>query len=145
MPTSVPGSPGRDCAMRIMIIDDHEISREAIRALLRAEGIDVIADFNTGGHALAAASALHPEVVIVDVAPATDTGFGIARRLCGLPAPPVVILTSSADRAEFGAKINSYRFVAKADITATILADLANTPPTAETESETPAKPGQSH
>ena len=142
MPTSTPGSPGRDSAMRIMIIDDHEISRAAIRALLRAEGIDVIADFNTGGHALAAARTLQPEVVIVDVTPAADSGFGIARRLCELPAPPVVILTSSGDRAQFGAKINSYRFVAKADITATVIADLASTPPTSPTESDTPAKPG---
>jgi DNA-binding NarL/FixJ family response regulator len=126
MPISAPGSDGRDSAMRIMIIDDHEISRAAIRALLHAEGIDVIADFNTGGHALAAVRALRPEVVIVDVAPATDTGFGIVRRLCGLPAPPVVILTSSADRAQFGTKINSYRFVAKADLTATLIADVAN-------------------
>jgi CheY-like chemotaxis protein len=130
MPTTAPGSPGRDSAMRIMIIDDHEISRAAIRALLRAEGIDVIADVSTGGHALAAARALHPEVAIVDVAPAADTGFGIARGLCGLPAPPVVILTSSAGRAQFGAKINSYRFVAKADITATVIAGLASSPPT---------------
>jgi DNA-binding NarL/FixJ family response regulator len=117
--------------MRIMIIDDHEISRAAIRGLLRAEGIDVIADFNAGGHALAAARALHPEVVIVDVVPAAETGFGIALALCGLPAPPVVILTSSADRAQFGVKISSYRFVAKADITATVIADLANTPASA--------------
>lgn len=126
MPTTAPGSPGRDRAMRIMIIDDHEISRAAIRALLRAEGVDVIADFNSGGDALAAARALHPEVVIVDVAPGADTGFGIARGLRGLPAPPVVVLTSSAGRAQFGAKINSYRFVAKADITATVIAGLAN-------------------
>jgi hypothetical protein len=69
------------------------------------------------------------------VVPEADTGFGIARGLCGLPTPPVVILTSSADRAQFGAKINSYRFVAKADITATVIAVLASTPPTSPTES----------
>jgi len=120
-----------------MIIDDHEISRAAICALLHAEGIDVVADFNTSGHALAVARALHPEIVIVDVAPATGTGFGVARELCGLPAPPVVILTSSAGRARFGAQINSYRFVAKADITATVIASLADTPPTGPTESHT--------
>ena len=62
---------------------------------------------------------------------------GVARELCGLPAPPVVILTSSAGRAQFGAQINSYRFVAKADITATVIASLADTPPTGPTESHT--------
>jgi hypothetical protein len=33
--------------------------------------------------------------------------------LRGLPTPPIIILTSSADRAQFGAKINSYWFIAK--------------------------------
>jgi len=78
-----------------MIIDDHEISRAAIRELLRAEGMDVTADFKATPHALTAARALNPEMVIVDVTPMAGTGFSIARGLSGLPAPPVVILTSS--------------------------------------------------
>ena len=41
MPTST-ASPGRWPA-RVIIIDDHEISRAAFIALLRAEGIDVTA------------------------------------------------------------------------------------------------------
>jgi DNA-binding NarL/FixJ family response regulator len=126
MPTSPPRPPSQD-ALRTIIIDDHEISRAAIRALLRAEGVDVIADFRANAHALAAARALKPEVAIIDVTPTADTGFGIARELCGLPAPPVVILTSSADRAQLLAEVNSYRFIAKADITATNIASLANT------------------
>ena len=91
MPTSAQGPPSRQSSLRTIIIDDHEISRAAIRALLLAEGVDVIADFKANAHALAAARALNPEVVIIDVTPTTDTGFGIARELCGLPAPPVVI------------------------------------------------------
>lgn len=46
----------------------------------------MIADFKTNAHALAAARALNPEVVIVDVTPTANTGFGIASELCGLPA-----------------------------------------------------------
>ena len=61
MPSSAPGSPGRTSAIRIMIVDDHEISRAAFRALLRAEGIDVIADFKANAHALTAARALNPD------------------------------------------------------------------------------------
>jgi len=36
---------------RILIVDDHEVSRAALRALLRTEGIDV-ADMRTGGAAV---------------------------------------------------------------------------------------------
>ena len=58
------------------------------------------------------------------MAPAPDWA---ARPLRGLPAP-IVILTSSADRAQFGPRVNDYRFVAKADISATVLAALASAP-----------------
>jgi hypothetical protein len=36
-------------------------------------------------------------------------------------------LTSSADRAQLLSEVNSYRLIAKADITATNIASLANT------------------
>lgn len=138
MRTSAPGSAGCSRAMRVMIVDDHEISRAACCALLRAEGVDVVADLRAGAHAVAAASALCPEVAIVDVTPAADTGFGIARGLCALPAPPIVILTSSADRAQFGTDVDGYRFVAKADISATAIAGLATAPDLAGPDSRKP-------
>lgn len=60
------------------------------------------------------------------------------RRLRALPVPPVVILTSSTDRAQFGAQVNGYWFVAKADISATAIASFAGNPAWAD---RTPASP----
>ena len=114
-----------------MIIDDHEISRAAFCALLRSEGVDVVADLSAGRDALAMARALCPDVVIVDVTPAADTGFGIASRLRALlPAAPTVILTSSTDRARFGAQLDGHVFIAKADICSAAIARLARFPET---------------
>ena len=122
-----------------MIIDDHEISRAAFCALLRSEGVDVAADLNVGHDALAMARALHPEVVIVDVTPAADTGFAIARRLRAmLPAPPIIILTSSTDRTRFGAQLDGHVFIAKADIRSAAIARLARSPETDVLESRNP-------
>jgi DNA-binding NarL/FixJ family response regulator len=59
--------------MRIMLVDDYEISRAACRALLRAEGVDVVADLRASDDALAAARTLRPEVVIADVTPRSGT------------------------------------------------------------------------
>ena len=101
---------------RIMIIDDHEITRAACRALLRTEGADVIADMPAGDQALAAAAALRLDVVVVDVSPGAGAGFGLARRLRALPHPPAVVLTSSADPAEFGTRLDGHSFVAKAGL-----------------------------
>jgi len=79
-------------------------------------------------------------MLIVDVTPLADTGLSTARRLSGLPAPPVAILTSSADPAQFGAELNNHRFIAKADITATVITDLANTREQAVPNPDTPAQ-----
>src|SRR5215468_6973995 len=80
---------------RILIVDDHEISRAALGALLRTEGIDV-ADVKTGDAAITAAIAFHPDVVIVDVTPADRAGFLLAQQLQALPEAPLVVLTSSS-------------------------------------------------
>jgi DNA-binding NarL/FixJ family response regulator len=139
MRTGAPGSPGRNDALRIMIIDDHEISRAAFCALLRSEGADVVADLNVGHDALAMARTLNPEVVIVDVTSAADTGFAIARRLRAmLPAPPIVVLTSSTDRIQFGALLDGHVFIAKADIRSAAIARLARSPETDGLESRNP-------
>jgi len=108
-----------------MIIDDHEISRAACWALLRTEGIDVVADMTTGDQAITVVAALRPDVVVVDVSPSAGAGFGIARRLRALPDPPDVVLTSSAEPAEFGGRLEGHHFVAKAGLCATAIRDAA--------------------
>ena len=108
-----------------MIIDGHDISRAAFRALLRTEGMDVVSDLGASDDATAAASALRPDIAIVDVTPGAEAAFGIARKLRALPSPPTVILASSADRALFGPELNGCPFLAKADISASALRRLA--------------------
>ena len=110
---------------RIMIIDDHEISREACRALLRTEGIDVVADVAAGEQAIAAAAAMRPDVAIVDVSPAASAGFDMVQRLRALREAPAVVLTSSADPAEFGARLDGHSFVAKACLCAQAISNSA--------------------
>jgi PleD family two-component response regulator len=102
---------------RILIVDDHEVSRAALRALLRTEGIDV-ADVRTGDAAITAAIAFRPDVVVVDVKPADPAGFLIARRLQALADAPAIVLTSSSSRCRFGSQLERHLFVAKADLCA---------------------------
>ena len=101
--------------MRVLLVDDHDISRAAVSALLRTQGAEV-ADLGTGDAALAVAIAFRPAVAIIDVTPADASGFAIADRLRALPDGPAVVLTSSADRRRFASRLDSYRFVAKADL-----------------------------
>ena len=101
--------------MRVLLVDDHEISRAAVSALLRTQGAEV-ADLGTGDAALAVAIAFRPAVAIVDVTPADATGFRIADQLQALPDGPAVVLTSSAGKRRFATQLDSYRFIAKADL-----------------------------
>jgi DNA-binding response OmpR family regulator len=107
-----------------LIVDDHEVSRAALRALLRTEGIDV-ADVGTGDAPITAAIAFHPDVVIVDVAPADPAGFLIARQLQALPHAPPVVLTSSSSRRWFGSQLGRHVFIAKADLCARAIEERA--------------------
>jgi CheY-like chemotaxis protein len=102
---------------RILLVDGHEISRAALRALLRTEGLDV-ADVPPGDAATAAAIAFRPDVVIVDVTPANPAGFLTARQLRALPDAPLLVLTSSASRCRFGSQLERHPFIAKADLCA---------------------------
>jgi CheY-like chemotaxis protein len=143
MRTSTASSAGGTRPTRVIIIDDHEISRAACKALLRAEGIDVTADLRASDQALTAARTLRPDVAIVDVTPAAEAGFGIADGLRALPAPPTVILTSSTDRTQFGARLNGLRFIAKADICAAAIARLTTTSDAGGPESPDPGTPAK--
>jgi len=58
MPTSAADRADDTRPARIMIIDDHEISRAACQALLPTEGIDVVADMTAGNQAITVAAAL---------------------------------------------------------------------------------------
>ena len=135
MPTSTARPTEGTWPARVIIIDDHEISRLAFVALLRAEGIDVTAGLRTSDQVITAARAHRPDVAIVDVTPAADTGFAIAEALLALPAPPIVILTSSTGPSHFGTQLNGHRFIPKADICTAAITRLATAPKTRRPES----------
>jgi len=100
---------------RILIVDDHEVSRAAIGALLRTEGFEVT-DVGTDQDPVAVAVAFSPAVAVVDVTPERAAGFDIAGKLVALADPPAVVLTSSALRRRFGPRLDGQFFVAKADL-----------------------------
>jgi CheY-like chemotaxis protein len=116
--------------MRILIVDDHEVSRAAISALLQTEGFHV-ADVAPGRAAIAVAMTFCPAVAVVDVSPDRATGFGVASQLRALPDAPIVLLTSSAGRRRFGARLDQHQFIAKADLCGEAITALLQAPASA--------------
>ena len=135
MPASTASPTEGTWRPRVIIVDDHEISRAAFIALLRAEGINATAGLKTSDPVITATRAHRPDVAIIDVTPTADTGFAIADTLLALPAPPIVILTSSTGRTHFGTRLTGHRFIAKADICTAAITRLATAPKTRRPES----------
>jgi two-component system, NarL family, response regulator EvgA len=112
---------GRQTPFRVVIVDNHAISRAACRALLRTEGLEVLADLDGDERAMTAVRELAPDVVVVDVTPGNPLGIDVARRIQALPCAPRVVLTSCPERDTFGAALDGIPFVAKADVCAEAL------------------------
>ena len=52
---------------RLLIVDDHQLAREGLRAVLEDSGFDVVALAATGEEAVELAAVSQPDVVLMDV------------------------------------------------------------------------------
>ena len=89
----------------VLIVDDHEGFRAGARALLEADGFDVIGEAADGASAVAQARRLRPEVVLLDVGLPGLDGFEVAAILAAEPVAPAVVLVSSRSRRAYRAKL----------------------------------------
>jgi DNA-binding NarL/FixJ family response regulator len=111
----------------VLIVDDHPSFRASARALLEAEGFEVVGEASDGESAIAAAGALHPDVVLLDVQLPDLTGFEVAAQLTGNGSAPSVVLVSSRDGSDYGPLVEqsgARGFVPKAELSGARLAAL---------------------
>ena len=113
--------------MTVLIVDDHPSFRASARSLLEADGYEIVGEAENGAAAVRAAEALHPDLVLLDVQLPDLDGFEVSELLQKLEDPPVVVLTSSRDGADYGRCIDccgALGFVPKADLSGAALAAL---------------------
>ncbi|WP_405977206.1 response regulator [Streptomyces sp. NBC_00158] len=84
---------------RVLIVDDHPLFREGLRAALEStRGAVVVAEAETGGEVPAAVDEHRPDVVVMDLSLPDVSGIEATRRLAGThPGLPVLMLTMSDD------------------------------------------------
>jgi two-component system response regulator DevR len=85
--------------LRVLIVDDHEVVRQGIAALLaRGRGFDVVAEAGTTAEAVEQARRYEPDIVVMDVRLPDGSGIDACREIrAERPATRVVMLTSYAD------------------------------------------------
>jgi adenylate cyclase len=83
----------------ILIVDDNETNRDILATRLATQGY-ALAEAADGEQALAAAKALLPDLILLDVMMPKLNGFEVCRRLksdASLPFMPIILVTSMAD------------------------------------------------
>jgi two-component system, NarL family, response regulator LiaR len=85
--------------IRVLLVDDHAVVREGLRAFLELqEGIEVAGEAEDGREALAEAARLRPDVILMDLVMPELDGIGAMRTLREqLPTARVIVLTSFLD------------------------------------------------
>lgn len=89
----VPARP----VVRMVIVDDHEVVREGLAAVLaRQSGFEVVAQADSGAEALQAVDRLRPDLVVLDLGLPDIAGIELCREFrARYPDMRVVILTGS--------------------------------------------------
>jgi DNA-binding NarL/FixJ family response regulator len=84
--------------LRVLVADDQTLVRTGFRLILRADGIDVVAEATNGTEAVEGVRRTRPDVVLMDVRMPEMDGLEATRRiLTGAPDTPRVIILTTFD------------------------------------------------
>lgn len=111
----------------VLVVDDDPAFRRMARSLLAGFGLAVAGEADTAAAALAAAGALRPDAVLVDVMLPDGDGVALARDLVALPWHPRVVLTSSNEDVASGREVKdsgAHAFVPKVQLPNAALGEL---------------------
>ena len=85
--------------LRVLIADDEPLAAERLQLLLaRAEGAQLVGTASDGESATSLAGALHPDVLLLDIAMPGLDGIGVARTLAAQSPSPAVVFVTAFDQ-----------------------------------------------
>jgi len=112
----------------VLVVDDHTGFRDQARRFLESLGYSVVAEAADGASAVEAARRFSPDIILLDVVLPDVDGFGVARRLAAEGSSATVILISTRDAADYGARVGACGaagFIAKAELSSATFEALA--------------------
>jgi DNA-binding NarL/FixJ family response regulator len=86
---------GQNGRVRVVVVDDQQIFREAARDCLTARGYDVVAEAGCAASAVEAVERHQPDAMLIDVQLGDDDGFAVCDAVTGIRPSLAVILTSA--------------------------------------------------
>ncbi len=114
-------------AIRILLVDDHAVIRQALRMLLESQPeLEVVADVENGREAVTAVEKLSPDVVLMDVVMPGLNGLEATRQIRRIsPSTHVVMLSGFVDEDQLLDALRSGAsgyIVKKSDVSELVLA-----------------------
>jgi len=86
-------------AVKVLLVDDHDLLRRGIKTMLETEGIDVVGEANDGTKVLEMVEELLPDVVLIDVIMPNKGGIEATREIKdSFPNVGVVVLSGHDDQ-----------------------------------------------
>lgn len=96
-----PAVSGTAGGIRVMVVDDHPLWREAVARDLAEAGVQVVATAGDGAEALRRMPAARPDVVVLDLQMPRLGGVEATRRIvAGYPGIRVLVLSASGEQAD---------------------------------------------
>jgi DNA-binding NarL/FixJ family response regulator len=114
-------------ARTVLIVDDHAGFRAAARAVLEAEGFDVVGESSTGVEALEAVARVRPTLVLLDIGLPDLDGIEVAGILTTADRGLAVVLVSSRDASDYPPHLErcgARGFIPKAELSGAAVAAL---------------------
>jgi len=88
--------------VRVLIVDDQEPFRAVARMVVElTDGFEVAGEAATGEDSVVSARILKPDLVLMDVNLPGISGLEATERILAEPAPPVVLVLSTYEPAEY--------------------------------------------
>jgi DNA-binding NarL/FixJ family response regulator len=92
---------GRSSPIRVMVVDDHPMWRDAVARDLAEAGYDVVATAADGAQALRVTGAARPDVVVLDLQLPDMSGVEVTRGLrAAHPGVRVLVLSASGEQQD---------------------------------------------
>jgi two-component system response regulator NreC len=87
-------------ALRILLVDDHHLVRDILKALLEREQVQVVGEASDGHEAIGKARSLRPDIIVLDLAMPRLNGLDAAHEIGrAAPASKVIALTEHIEEA----------------------------------------------
>ena len=92
---------GQNAPIRVMVVDDHPMWRDAVARDLTEAGYEVVATVTDGAQALRVAGPARPDVVVLDLQLPDMSGVEVTRGLrAAHPAARVLVLSASGEQQD---------------------------------------------